>query len=301
MGSPRLAGVELGGTNAIVVIGDGETILERKRFAVTDADETLALVRGQLETWNAQAPFDALGIACFGPLGIVPGRPDHGRMLLTPKPGWTGADVHGALSGAIDAPATIDLDVNAAALGEGALGAAVGCRDFAYITVGTGVGIGLVSDGRPIIGRMHPEAGHMRVRRTAGDDFAGICEFHGDCLAGLVSGPALAARTGMAGQDLADDHPVWPFVIDALAEACANLLMTLSLERIVLGGGVVTSRPAIVDAIAAATSVKLGGFPPNIPDPAPIVVAGLGADAGPTGALLMAAQSLSDSACQPIR
>ncbi len=291
----------IGGTNAIVVIGNGDEIAERKRFPVTNADETLALVRGQLDQWNAQAPFEALGIACFGPLGISAGRIDYGRMLLTPKAGWTGADVLGALSGAIAGPAKIDLDVNAAALAEGMFGAAAACKDFAYITVGTGVGIGFISDSRPIVGRMHPEAGHMRLRRFKDDVFPGACEFHGDCLAGLVAGPALAARTGMNGQDIADDHPLWPTVIDALSEACANLFTTLSLERIVIGGGVVVSRPHIVGAIAAATTGKLCDFPPDLQQPAPISVASLGADAGPRGALLLASQCLSDRTCKPIR
>ncbi len=301
MVGPRLAGVELGGTNAIVVIANGDKITERKRFPVTDADETLALVRGQLDQWNAQAPLKALGIACFGPLGIIPNHADHGRMLLTPKPGWTGANVLRALSGGIEGPATIDLDVNAAALGEGTLGAAAGSRDFAYITVGTGVGIGFVSDGHKVTGRMHPEAGHMRVRRPAGDASPGVCEFHGDCLAGLVSGPALAARTGLDGQNIPDDHPVWPSVIDSMAEACATLFTTLSLERIVIGGGVMVARPGVVDAISSATSVKLNGFPPGLPRPAPVMVAGLGEEAGPRGALLLALRSLSDSTCKPIR
>lgn len=300
MSAPRLAGVELGGTNAIVLIGNGDTIVQRNRFPVTDADETLAMVRQQLQQWNAEAPIAALGIACFGPLGIIPGRADHGRMLLTPKPGWTGADVLGALAGTIDGPAVIDLDVNAAALGERTFGAAVDCDDFAYITVGTGVGIGFVSGGQQIVGRMHPEAGHIRVRRMVGDKFAGACTFHGDCLAGLVSGPALEARTNLEGRNIPADHPDWSFVVDSLAEACASLFMALSLERIVIGGGVIISRPALVEAIAAATSQKLGGFPPGLSQPAPIMIAALGADAGPRGALLLASSGLSDSTCIPI-
>jgi fructokinase len=292
--TPRLAGVEIGGTKAIAVLGDGTDIIERYHVATTDAETTLRALHATLERWNGLQPIAALGVASFGPVGIIRDRADYGRMLLTPKPGWTGADVLCQLAGSVAGPAALDLDVNAAALAEGQWGAAIGCSDFAYITVGTGIGVGIVSSGRIVTGQMHPEAGHMRVRRYPGDDFPGICEFHGDCLAGLGSGPALLARTGVEGSLLSADHPVWATVIDALAEACASLFMTLACERIVIGGGVAVGRPGLVGAVAEACARKLGGFPPYIAGPAPIGPAGLKADAGPRGALLLAKGILSD-------
>lgn len=290
--APRLAGVELGGTKAIVVLGQGTKIVERVRIATTDAEGTLAAIRRQLERWNNLGPIAALGIASFGPIGITPGRADYGQMLLTPKPSWTGADVLGELKGGIAATTEIELDVNAAALAEGRMGAARGCRDHAYMTVGTGIGVGIVSGGRLVRGQMHPEAGHMRVRRLEEDHFAGSCEYHGDCLAGLASGPALRARAGADGATIPADHSLWPFVVDALAEACAVLIMTLSCERIVLGGGIIVKRPELIDRIAIACAAKIKGFPPVIGDRAPIFGAKLGEDAGPIGSLIIAGRAI---------
>jgi len=294
MGGPRLAGVELGGTKAIAVLGDGCEIIHRFQVATSDAGATLGRLREQLEQWNGQHPIAALGIASFGPVGIIPGQAQYGCMLLTPKPGWTGTDVLEALGSAVDGPSAIDLDVNAAALAEGKWGAAAGCSDHAYITVGTGIGIGIVSGGKLVIGRMHPEAGHMRVRRLRGDDFEGACEYHGDCLAGLASGPALLARTGTEGSKLPADHPAWETVVDALAEGCASLFMTLALERIVIGGGVMVKRPELANAVALATARKVNGFPPFISEKAPVIPALLGEDAGAKGSLLLARNILSD-------
>ena len=294
MTHPRLAGIELGGTKAIAVLGDGCEIVDRYQIPTTDGEATLAGLRLCLEQWNKQQPIDSLGIAAFGPVGLIPGQALYGRMLVTPKPGWTGADVLGALSGAIAGPSTIDLDVNAAALAEGEWGAAKGCSDHCYITVGTGIGIGIITGGKLVTGQMHPEAGHMRVRRPPGDDFAGVCEYHGDCLAGLASGSSLVARAGIGGSSIPADHPLWDSVVDALAEGCANLFTTLATERIVIGGGVMVSRPELVGRIAVATARKVNGFPPFIADTAPVSKAALGSDAGPLGALLLANNMLSD-------
>ena len=294
MAEPRLAGIELGGTKAIAVLGDGCEIVDRFHVPTSDAGTTLGQLAAKLGQWNREAPIEALGIASFGPVGIIPGQAQHGCMLLTPKPGWTGADVLEALSGVVDGPSAIDLDVNAAALAEGTWGAARGCSDHAYITVGTGIGVGIVSGGRLISGQLHPEAGHMRVRRLPGDDFPGSCEYHGDCLAGLASGPALKARCGIEGSNLPADHPAWDTVVDALSEGCASLFMTLALERIVVGGGVIVDRPNLIQRIAVATAAKVNGFPPFIADRAPVVAAALRGDAGPKGALLLAQSILSD-------
>ena len=156
------------------------------------------------------------------------------------------------------------------------------------MTVGTGIGIGIVVGGQPVTGMLHPEGGHIRVARSPGDSFPGSCPFHGDCLEGIASGSAIAARTGGEGEEVSDDDPVWPFVIDAIAEGCANLFLTLASERIVLGGGVINSRSFLADAIAARCAELLGGYLPYIADRAPIEAAALGQDAGPRGSLLLA-------------
>ena len=292
---PRLAGVELGGTKAVAALGRGTEIIDETRIHVTDADETLAAVVAQLAKWHADAPIEALGIASFGPIRISPAAADYGHMLATPKPGWQGADVLGKLQHALDCPGIIHTDVTAAALAEAAYGAARGCSDHIYMTIGTGIGIGIIAGGRPVTGQLHPEGGHVGVRRIAGDAFPGACSFHGDCFEGLASGPAIAARAGKPGDQLDDNDPSWPPVIDAIAEACANLFLNLACQRIVIGGGVINDRPWIIDAVAVGAAKKLGGYLPFVQDRAPIVAAELGAQAGPRGALLLAEHALDRS------
>lgn len=294
--SMRLAGVELGGTNASLVLGDPSKIIERCRLEVTDGPETLARIADHLRQWHEQQPIEALGIATFGPLQLDSGQADYGRVIATVKPGWDGADVLGTLQQALDCPAKIHTDVTGAALAEGAFGAAAGCHDFVYITVGTGIGMGIIVGGRPVVASLHPEAGHLRVRRMAGDSFEGVCSYHGDCLEGLASGTAVGKRAEMDGKDVRDDDPAWEPVLDALAEGCSSLFFTLACERIVLGGGVINQRHWLVEEIAFRTANKLGGYLPYIGRRAPIVAAALGADAGQRGALLLAKAALKSPA-----
>jgi fructokinase len=293
-GMTRLAGVELGGTKAIVVLGRGTEIEQRVRIGVSDARSTLPLIAGQLSSWNGEEPIEALGIASFGPVGVTPGRADYGRVLdTTPKPGWAGADLIEALGPAVDGPIALHTDVTAAAMAEGRWGAARGCTDYCYITVGTGIGIGIMVGGRPVSAMLHPEGGHIRVPRASGDSFPGSCPVHGDCLEGIASGSAIMARTGSSGEEIGDGDPAWPFVIDALAEACATLFLILASQRIVLGGGVINSRNFLAEAIAKRCADLLGGYLPFITDRAPIEAAALGQDAGPRGSLLLAEAALN--------
>jgi fructokinase len=291
---PRLAGIELGGTKAVVVLGRGTEIVDKARISVTNAAETLAAVSAQLARWHAEAPIEALGIASFGPIIIDPHSPNYGRMLANPKPGWEGADVAGELSHPLGCPTMLHTDVTAAAFAEGRFGAARDCTDHVYMTIGTGIGIGIIAGGKPIIGQLHPEGGHVSVRRVPGDVFPGICRFHGDCFEGLASGPAIAARTGKRGDQLESGDPAWLPVVDAVAEACANLFLNLASQRVVIGGGVINQRPWIVEAVSIGTAKKLGGYLPFVSDRAPVVAAELGADAGPTGALLLAERALAE-------
>ena len=183
------AGVELGGTKCVAMLARGpDAIVTRETVPTTTPDETLAKLADILRTWERPA---ALGIASFGPLDLA-----QGRMAATPKPGWAGADILGLLSKAAGVPAAIDTDVNGAALAEMRWGSGQGMDDFAYITVGTGVGVGLVANGQATRGFGHSELGHIRVARLAGDSFAGSCPFHGDCVEGLAAGPSLKARAG---------------------------------------------------------------------------------------------------------
>lgn len=292
----RLAGLELGGTNANLVLGTPKQIVERIRLPVTDGADTLARVAKQFLEWHAVEPIEALGIASFGPLQLDSGQADYGHVVATVKPGWDGADVLGTLQRALDCPAKIHTDVTGAALAEGAFGAAIGCQDFVYITVGTGIGMGIIVGGKPVVASLHPEAGHLRVRRMEGDSFGGVCSYHEDCLEGLASGPAITARAREPGDEVSDDSPVWQPVIDALAEGCSSLFLTLASERVVLGGGVINQRHWLVEDIAFRTAEKLGGYLPYVGERAPIVAAALGADAGQRGALILAEEALRSQA-----
>ena len=286
-----VAGVELGGTKSIVLIGRGRDILVSERLPTTTPAVTLAALRQRLAEWQDQYKPEALGIGSFGPIALDKTGMDYGHMLATPKSGWAGADVVGALAEGFGERVAIHTDVTGAALAEGQWGAARGLSDHVYVTIGTGVGMGIIVNGQPVSGRMHPEAGHVRVRRVAGDDFAGACPFHGDCLEGLVAGPAIAARTGKPAQELAADNPAWTFVADALAESFAGLFLTLACGRIVIGGGVGVGQPHLLDMVRHATVEKLSGYLPFV-DAAQvanrIVHAQLGDQAGPLGTLALA-------------
>ncbi|MGN6376992.1 MAG: ROK family protein [Sphingomonas sp.] len=287
---PLTVGVELGGTKTIAVIGRDRIVVDRVVVPTTTPRETLGAVAAALGTWHRIYQPAALGIASFGPINLDMRHGAYGWMLPNPKPGWSDADILAPLLDAMPVPAALHTDVTAAALAEGRWGMAKNLRDFVYITIGTGIGMGIIAGGRPVSGRMHPEAGHMYVRRDGSDGFPGVCPFHGDCLEGLASGPAIAARAGAPAETLGPDHPVWPRVADAIAEAMAALLLTLSCERIVVGGGVGIGQPHLLRMVRPLVVEKLGGYLPGIDQAAMadiIVPAALGGDAGPLGALLL--------------
>lgn len=260
----RSAGVELGGTKCIVVLAEDEEIVATHTVQTTDAEATLRAVRDRLAEWQADAPVSSLGIASFGPIRVDPAAPDYGTMLATTKSGWPGAPVLQTIASAVDCPVALDTDVNGAALAEHAMGAARGCGNAVYLTIGTGIGGGVLLNGEPVHGVMHPEIGHVRVRRMRGDEFGGICSFHGDCAEGLVSGPALEARFGTHPSNVPPGDERWQAPAAELAELLCTLVLTLSPHRIVVGGGVALKQPQMVrDAawphcspITWATSMK---------------------------------------------
>jgi fructokinase len=287
----RVAGIELGGTKSVAVLAHDDTIIDRLMVPTTLPGPTLAALVDQVAVWNAASPLAAIGIGSFGPIALDPADPAFGMITASPKPFWSHTDIRGVFAGAFAVPIGFDTDVAGAALAEGRWGAAQGCADHIYLTIGTGVGAGIVAGGRIVHGAGHPEVGHIRVRRKAGDIFAGACPFHGDCLEGLIAGPALAARCGMAGEAIPDDHPVWTHAAAELAEAMAMLILTLAPQRIVLGGGIAVKRPGLLAQVIAQTSVLLAdylaGYGPNALARC-LVPAGLGADAGPLGAIALA-------------
>ena len=294
----RVAGIELGGTKSIAVLAHDSTIIERFVVPTTRPDRTLAALVDQVAAWHAVRPIAALGIGSFGPIALDRADPAFGMITSTPKPYWAQTDVRGTFARAFAVPIGFDTDVAGAAFAEGRWGAAQGCLDHVYLTIGTGVGAGIVAGGHIVHGMGHPEVGHMRVRRVPGDDFTGTCPFHDDCLEGLVAGPALAARTGLAGDAIGDDHPVWANVAAELAEAMAILILALSPQRIVVGGGVAIKRPDLLSQVVGRTSTFLAGYLPGYDLEVLakcIVPAGLGADAGPLGAIELGHRALAMS------
>ncbi|ENZ81731.1 MULTISPECIES: ROK family protein [Caulobacter] len=286
------AGVEIGGTKVVVAFGSGpEDLGDRVRIPTTAPDETLEALFKVLEARRARSGLRAVGVATFGPVRLDPGAADHGRLLATPKPGWSGVDLLGVLSG-LGLPIGLDTDVNGAALGEGRWGACAGLADHAYITVGTGVGVGLVVNGAPVHGALHPELGHLPVRRDpASDPFVGACPFHGDCLEGLVSGAALAARLGRPAETLSTDDPLWDLVSDYLAQMIVALTYTIAPRRIVLGGGV-GQTPHVLSRTRERVASWLGGYLPDLRRPGVLedylVAPALGENSGVLGAIVLA-------------
>jgi fructokinase len=235
-------GIEAGGTKFVCAIGSGpDEIQDETRFSTTTPEETIGRA---IEFFRKrQADLAAVGIASFGPVDPDPGSPTYGYITSTPKPDWADVDFAGPVRQALDLPVGFDTDVNGAALGEHRWGAAQGMDTFLYLTIGTGIGGGGMIGGKLMHGLIHPEMGHILVRHDrATDPFEGICPFHGDCLEGLASGPAIQARWGQPVESLIPDHPGWQLQAHYLAQAVANLVCTLSPQRVIMGGGVMRAR-----------------------------------------------------------
>jgi fructokinase len=290
---PLIAAVELGGTKCVCLLGTGpDQIVDRRRIPTGGPEETLAAIEAVLDDWKAgPQPFAALGIASFGPADVDPGSETWGGILATTKPGWEGTDVAGRLRRRYAVPTGFDTDVNGAALAEGRWGAARDLQDFAYITVGTGIGVGLIAGGRTVGGFSHAEAGHLRIGRAPGDDWPGACSFHGDCVEGLASGPAIAARLGRDPATVAADDEAWPLVAHALAQLLHNLVLTTAPRRILIGGGVMEAQPHLFPMIRAALGQSLNGYV-TLPEGDFVLPPGLGAMAGPCGGIALALDAL---------
>jgi fructokinase len=286
--------VEAGGTKFVCALADGSgKIYEEQRFPTTDPVATLAATCEFLRVACSRiGRLTAIGVASFGPVHLRKESPRYGCIGKTPKPGWSGTDIVGVLAREFDCPVGFDTDVNAAALAEHRWGAARDVESLVYVTVGTGIGGGVVSAGAPLHGLMHPEIGHIHPRRHPRDaDFAGVCPFHGDCLEGLASGTAIAARSGAGLHQLDRGHVQWEIEADYLGQLCAHLVVTVSPQRIVLGGGVM-SQQQLLAPIRQRLLHWLGGYVdrPEILEDADhyLVTPALAPLSGVMGALLLA-------------
>ena len=287
-------GVEGGGTKFVCVIGRGpDEILAEARIPTTSPEATLSQTVDFFRAESARrGSLAAVGVGSFGPVDLREGSATWGFITTTPKAGWAHTDVAGRLMKGLGVPVAFDTDVNAAAIGEARWGAAQGLDTFAYLTVGTGIGGGGLAGGQPMHGLVHPEIGHMLLPHDRSlDPFPGVCPFHAGCLEGLASGPALLARWGQPAENLPEGHPAWPLEARYLALAVANLVCTLSPQRIVLGGGVM-EQTQLFPLIRREVVALLNGYirAAEILDGIDtyLVPPGLGNRSGRLGALAMA-------------
>lgn len=294
MASALYGSVEAGGTKFVCMVASGpENILARQRFDTRTPAETLPeVIAFFCQQIREHGPLAGLGIGSFGPVDPDPASATFGYITKTPKPHWSHTDLVGPLRQALGVEVAFDTDVNAAALGEHRWGAARGLHTFIYLTIGTGVGGGGMVSGNLMHGLVHPEMGHIRIPRDPQrDPFSGICPFHGDCLEGLASGPAIHQRWETPGGALPDDHPAWELEADYLALALNNFICTLSPQRIILGGGVM-DQPRLLPLIRQHTVALLNNYvvAPAITDHIDeyIVAPALGNNAGGLGALALA-------------
>jgi fructokinase len=290
----RIGAIEAGGTKFVCGIGNERGHIEdRVSFPTEHPEETLQRVIDYFKDKGVEA----IGIGSFGPIDIDPSSPTYGYVTTTPKPGWGNYDFLGAMKRAFDVPYGWDTDVNAAAFGEATWGAAKGLDSCLYYTIGTGVGVGVYSEGRLVHGLVHPEGGHVLTRRHPDDGFAGVCPYHGDCLEGMAAGPALEKRWGVKGAELGADHPAWGIEAFYIAQAVSSAILLLSPKRVILGGGVMKQeqlfplvrgevRRLLAGYVRADAIEGEGGLDAYIVPP------GLGDNAGLSGALALGRAAL---------
>ncbi len=292
--SVLFGGIEAGGTKFVCAVGTGPEDLDHEvRFPTTTPEETLGRCIEYFQKRRAAGQkIEALGIASFGPVDPNPDSPTFGYITSTPKQGWRDTDFAGTLKEALQIPVAFDTDVNAAAMGEHNWGAAVGLDTFLYLTIGTGIGGGGMVKGELMHGLLHPEMGHIRIPHDwEKDPFPGLCPFHGDCLEGLASGPAIEARWKCPATELPPEHPAWDLEAEYLAYALVNFICTISPQRIILGGGVMdvdVLYPKIRDKVGELLNGYVASAQLIEHRDQYIVPPGLGNKAGVLGALALA-------------
>jgi fructokinase len=283
-----LGAIEAGGTKFVCGIGnENGDIIEKISFPTTTPEETLQLVTDYFK----DKQIEALGVGSFGPIDLNRESSTYGFITSTPKKHWKNVNLLGELKKQLDVPMAFDTDVNAAALGELEWGAAKGLDSCIYMTVGTGIGVGAVSEGKVIHGMLHPEMGHILVRRHEDDTYKGNCPFHGDCLEGMASGPAIENRWGQKGVVLSANQQVWELEAYYLAQALVNYILVLSPKKMILGGGVMQQKqlfPIIIENVVNLLNgyIQHENLLVNIDDY--IVPPELGDNAGLCGALALA-------------
>lgn len=252
----RIGGIEAGGTKMVCAIGDekGE-LFERVTIPTRLPEETFE----EMIRYFSDKQIEALGIGCFGPVDLNCSSATYGFITSTPKPGWKNTDVVGRFQKALSVPVGFDTDVNGAILGEVMLGAAKGCENAIYITVGTGIGVGVYVNGGLLHGLVHPEGGHILLAKHPKDTYSGKCPYHGCCFEGLASGPAIEERWGKKAELLADEMNVWELESYYIAQAITNYILTYSPQKIILWGGVMHQNQ-LFEQIRAKVPELLSGY-----------------------------------------
>lgn len=253
----KIGALEAGGTKMVLAVYEEDgTELER----LTLPTETPEITMPPMIAFFRRHGIDALGVGSFGPLDLNPASPTYGFITSTPKLAWKNYPLLKNLLDGRSIPAGIDTDVNAAIIAEAELGAARGCQNAVYVTIGTGIGGGVYANGQTVHGLLHPEVGHTLLRPHPLDpNPRGVCPYHESCLEGLAAGPAIGARVGGDAKNLPDDHPTFEIEAFYLAQMCVNLITTLSPERIILGGGVM-QRSRLFAQVREQTVRLLNGY-----------------------------------------
>ena len=296
-------GIEAGGTKFVCCVASGPThIVEEVRFATTAPEETLRRAVQFFERYVASGQIKTIGVGCFGPLDLNPNSRTYGFITATPKPNWSNTDIRGVLQRELKVNVAFDSDVNAAALGESVWGAGRGHEPLLYLTIGTGIGGGYLIDGKPLLGLVNPEMGHLRIPHNRElDPFPGSCPFHGDCFEGLASGPAIEKRLKATGATVPESDPFWVIEADYIASALMNYILILSPKKIIIGGGVM-QREFLFPKVRSRVREDLNGYVSSkmILDKIDqyIVPPGLGNQSGSMGAIALAKQ-LEDSINDP--
>ena len=259
-----IAAIEAGGTKFVVAVSQGDALGRRTTIQTSDADATLEAVVGVIKAELAGNRLDAIGIASFGPIDIDPTSTNFGTIGATPKQGWAGINLREYFQGAFNCPVGIESDVNGAAIAEAGWDIGGPINHLAYVTVGTGIGVGIVHNGAISNGTSHPEIGHIRLTRHAEDAaFEGVCPFHGDCLEGLASGPAIFERWQATLSDLDPHHVAHDIEAFYLGQLAANIALHHRPEVIIFGGGV-SQTPGLIPRIRKECQSALGGYLPDL-------------------------------------
>ncbi len=287
----RIGALEAGGTKMVLAVGNEEgKIFDRRTIPTRTPEETMPEIIRYFQGQHIAS----LGVACFGPIDLNRKSETYGSILMTPKLAWRHYDILGTLGNALHVPMAFDTDVNGSAVGEHRFGAAKDVDSCVYITIGTGIGIGVIADGKPLHGALHPEGGHIMMGKKPGDDFKCICPNHDCCFEGMASGPAIEKRWGMKAYELSDRPEVWETESWYIAQAIVDYIMILSPQRIILGGGVM-KQTQLFPMICAKVKEMIHGYlvMPELDDIEHYIVSpGCGDDQGILGCIAMAAELL---------